>query len=1111
MALRRGPVVARGQAEINVDVDRKSVANAHRKLSHYVNEGAFRGLAESGRKLFKAIYPEYLAGGKPVMAALGAQYGGTIVVSMGSALASGAAKLARGFGASVALLPAAATAAAASVAALKVGFKGVGDALSAGLADDTDEYREALDRLHPAARNVVDDVVAMRGEFGNVRQVVQGNLFEPLQGKLGELLHNYLAPVRDMLGQIADGFGRAFAKSADILNTRENVSRLGDAFDRIGAAVGDLASRAIPNLVAAFVPLIDVGSLYMPRLADAISDASGRFRDWMNEVSESGQLQDFIDRGIQGLVDIWDWGGRVIGVFADIGATFQNVADAIGLDSAPLLDRFEDLAEKAREWTGSLEGQAKIKDIFNEISTLVDRITRPLFRLWDEVIKPALPDIKAFFDEFGRFRDVVTDALIEQLNFLAENVLPLIVDVLKWINDHPTVAKILGDIAAAFILLSVAGSAIGTVMGAFSGLQTFFAVLAPLAVALSTPLWVIVAPIIALVGWIAILNEIWGEWYSFLVPFVSIVGLAAFIIVGFAKSFDTLKQWVSNAWNFLRDNVFNPIKNWITGTLIPRFQDLWSVIVTVWNGIRDAVSRAWTWIRDNVWTPIRNWITGTLVPKFQELWDKVRNVWQRISDKITSAWYWIRDHIWNPIRNFITEKLMPSFSDLWSHISAIWSGIRDTTSRIWRSIVDKVRGPVNTIIGIWNTLADAANDVLDAIGLGRPIPELPKIPSPGSGRSNPTHPDATTRWNPGMGGMPRAAEGMRIGGGFMTDGPMVIVGEGRQQYPEFVIPTDPQYRGRALALTADLISHLGLPGMAVGGIIGDALSAGKKWVSDRIGQVAGFFRGALTAPFAIANRTAKAALDRVPNRFYVRDFMQKLREVLYDWVRGGDSALPEKPPPSSGGGTPGGPFRGTFGVERWRGVALQALRAAGQDPAWVDDLLRQMQRESGGNPFAINLWDINARRGMASRGLMQVIPPTFNAYAGPYRSRGIYDPFANIYAAIRYTVSRYGTLGAWRRRGFAGYADGAYNLPSDQLAIVHKGEMILPSKVAAAVRAELEGRGRHDTRGPLVVIENIHVTGGATRADGEAVAHGFMDVIEERRVMTDARLTRGFK
>lgn len=120
------------------------------------------------------------------------------------------------------------------------------------------------------------------------------------------------------------------------------------------------------------------------------------------------------------------------------------------------------------------------------------------------------------------------------------------------------------------------------------------------------------------------------------------------------------------------------------------------------------------------------------------------------------------------------------------------------------------------------------------------------------------------------------------------------------------------------------------------------------------------------------------------------------------------------------------------GVQKWRAVALAALAAAHEPASWIGSLLSRMQRESGGNPRAINLTDVNAQRGDPSRGLMQTIGSTFNAYAGPYRSRGIYDPFANIYAAIKYTVARYGSGPAgWNKAG--GYKNGGWLQPG-QLA-----------------------------------------------------------------------------
>jgi SLT domain-containing protein len=126
-----------------------------------------------------------------------------------------------------------------------------------------------------------------------------------------------------------------------------------------------------------------------------------------------------------------------------------------------------------------------------------------------------------------------------------------------------------------------------------------------------------------------------------------------------------------------------------------------------------------------------------------------------------------------------------------------------------------------------------------------------------------------------------------------------------------------------------------------------------------------------------------------------------------------------------GGGNFGGSPGSAGGASRWSGLVLQVLRMLGQSAGWLGTVLSRMNRESGGNPNAINLWDSNAKAGYPSQGLMQTIPGTFNAYAGPFRGRGIRDPLANIYAGLNYAIHRYGTLAALNRPG--GYANGTNN------------------------------------------------------------------------------------
>lgn len=111
---------------------------------------------------------------------------------------------------------------------------------------------------------------------------------------------------------------------------------------------------------------------------------------------------------------------------------------------------------------------------------------------------------------------------------------------------------------------------------------------------------------------------------------------------------------------------------------------------------------------------------------------------------------------------------------------------------------------------------------------------------------------------------------------------------------------------------------------------------------------------------------------------------------------------------------------GGSGVERWRNVAIRALKMTGQYSAGnLNALLNQMRTESNGNPKAINLWDPNAMKGTPSKGLMQVIDPTFRSYAMPGFNSNIYDPLSNILASIRYALATYGSLtNAYRGVGY---------------------------------------------------------------------------------------------
>ncbi|MFE6493498.1 transglycosylase SLT domain-containing protein [Streptomyces sp. NPDC057747] len=96
-------------------------------------------------------------------------------------------------------------------------------------------------------------------------------------------------------------------------------------------------------------------------------------------------------------------------------------------------------------------------------------------------------------------------------------------------------------------------------------------------------------------------------------------------------------------------------------------------------------------------------------------------------------------------------------------------------------------------------------------------------------------------------------------------------------------------------------------------------------------------------------------------------------------------------------------------LDGWIKESLAIMKAKGI-PGTYEGLHRNIMRESSGNPNAQNGWDVNAQKGTPSKGLLQVIQPTFNAYHVAGTAGSLTDPVANITAAANYAADRYGSI-----------------------------------------------------------------------------------------------------
>ncbi len=363
------------------------------------------------------------------------------------------------------------------------------------------------------------------------------------------------------------------------------------------------------------------------------------------------------------------------------------------------------------------------------------------------------------------------------------------------------------------------------------------------------------------------------------------------------------------------------------------------------------------------------------------------------TNAIKPAW----DGIGTAIRWVWNTFIKPAFDNVSKGIGFVKDSFQtgvDNIGRLWDSLKDIARKPVQYIIDVvYNDgIRKVWNSVADFTGAGK----LPAVKFADGGR---TH-----------GGVP-----------------------GRDSIPalmmadEFVVKRD---SARKVGFgTLEYINRTGtLPGFAGGGLVQRFADGGiVGWAKGKLASAADFF-GDMTDLITNPGKAWNAATG------FIRDKISSISGSGYGKVIASIpmkilSTLKDKIVSLVGsiGGSSGGNIGGS-GVQRWAPLVLQALQMVGQPASLLQTVLRRMNQESGGNPNAINLWDSNAAAGIPSKGLMQTIDPTFNAYAGALRSRGVWDPLANIYASMRYALARYGSLAsAYNRPG--GYDSGGWLMP----------------------------------------------------------------------------------
>lgn len=368
-------------------------------------------------------------------------------------------------------------------------------------------------------------------------------------------------------------------------------------------------------------------------------------------------------------------------------------------------------------------------------------------------------------------------------------------------------------------------------------------------------------------------------------------------------------------------------------------------------------------------------INGWFNTKYQSARGYVNSAFSSIG-----SWFGSRRNDIQSNMQYISTWFSSTFKTAYNGVTSAFSGI----GRYFQNVGNWITSPVKSAI---NSVGSAVNWIYKKLGGSKDL--IPKYAT-GTGKNGVLN-DTFGMVNDQSGGTYRELVQFPNGKAFIPKGRNVV------------LPMPKGTKVMPAGQTKELMNMNGMPhfkkGAGVFNII-DYIAHPSKLLQYGLDKFTSF-RDAVEPGLSIAKQSISAVKDMA---------LSKVKSLVSGFTT------------SSGGGY------STSGVEQWRNLAKTALLLTNQyTESNLNALLTQMKHESGGNARAINLWDSNAKKGIPSKGLMQVIDPTFRSYAlSPY-NKDIYDPLSNMIASIRYTVSRYGSLyKGWTARGYKGYAGGGY-------------------------------------------------------------------------------------
>ncbi|MEV1109933.1 hypothetical protein AB0I95_14920 [Micromonospora sp. NPDC049751] len=541
-------------------------------------------------------------------------------------------------------------------------------------------------------------VPELKARWDELRTTISDNFWDKAAKPMRDMVATLFPQFAAGMSLIGTKAGEFFGKFSDSLSKALD-GRLEGMFANLGKSI-DIAGNSTGSLANIIAILGDLGSQYLPLLAQWFVDITQKFSDFLTRASASGELKTWVDNGIAAFLQLAD-------VLKSLGSIFLSLSEAATLGGGGTLGGMAVTLAAIAKAADSPAFKGGLAEFFRSIRESMDLIGQQagpaLERMFSSLLTTFSNVLPTAAMAVGTAMDAIATALADPafsagISSMFEG---LKVGIAALAPVVSTVGPVLGMLAQVVgTLLAALGPLIAAVLSALlPALSSLLPVLMPIIEILGGALTQIVtalAPVLAaiatlfaqlLAAVIPLLAPLIQLVMAILTPLLAVITqvitaampplVDAFLRLSAALApvIEILTAVVSVLMTALA-----PAIEFVAGQAINILVAAIESIAQVFEGVVKIVMGIW-----NAWS-------AAFRGDWSAVWESVKQVWSGVWDVISGLFSLALVGILNALKVAGT-----AISSVWS---SIWNGIKSFFSSIWDSITSFLSGAMSAIVDL---------------------------------------------------------------------------------------------------------------------------------------------------------------------------------------------------------------------------------------------------------------------------------------------------------------------------------------------------------------------------------------------------------------------------